>query len=586
MYFKSNSPFDVMKHSQKDYAIKNTITTNTKPQENTKPQNDKFINTSTENNISTNENSENVIDTVTKPNQTKKQRIRSAIIIGSSVATLGTLTLALTKGKVSKKTTDAIQKLMDKITKKTEQIKDKPTISKLEGMYLSGLQKTNKIMFMIRGAIFNLSPLKDVLFDKFVRQKCGLKKPCDAITNWFKDLSFATVKSSYKKASKSIDKMSQTFENVNARLLSHGPQGIHGAKPFTKEQLLEITKRTENIRNAFDTHFVPSQLEKRSEDLVKNLDGLGNKVYDRIYGNMKGFVTDVNAWTSFVPEELIAKDKAKIMASLADKRRIITNNPTNNFDNMNAILNNLDAVINPKDKNSRKFVKALKDLSKRYVTASGSDENIIREEISKTINATLKHARLISESKTYTPEENKKIMSLLRNFGKIINTDKKGDIEEILTIYRQILPPKEYEKVKKVALKTIKDLNKAVHNEGFEYVDKVRDLATGSALTDVAIGTAVPVISTGIAISTAKTKEKKRSVGLKYGVPLLVGIATTMISTVKLVSGGKSLMLGAFTGAAANEICEHIDNYLKKKSKPDNQQNTEIKTNTNKKTGN
>ena len=172
----------------------------------------------------------------------------------------------------------------------------------------------------------------------------------------------------------------------------------------------------------------------------------------------------------------------------------------------------------------------------------------------------------VSSSQIYSPVENKKIMSKLREFGKVINTDKKGHIEEILTIYRKILPPAEYEKVKKIAQKTIKDMNKAVHDEGFEYVDKVRDLATGSALTDVAIGTAIPIVSTGVAIGAAKTKEKKRSVALKYGVPLLVGMATTMISTVKLVSGGKSLMLGAFTGAAANEICERIDNHIKNKN--------------------
>ena len=375
VYFKSNSPFDVMKHSN-DYAKSTVVSKPSPKQEEVQTKPDEFVGTT----VGSSENSmtESVIDTVTKPNQNKKQRVRSALIIGGSVATLGALSLALTKGKLSQKTAAAMNNLMEKISKKTEQLKDKPSISKLEGMYLSGLQKVNRTMFMIRGAIFNISPLKDVLFDKFVRQKCGLQKPCDAITNWFKDLSFATVKSSYKKASKSIDKMSKTFEDVNSRLLSHGAERIQGAKPFEKSQLAEISKRTASIRTAFDTHFMPSQLEKRSEDLVKQFDGLGNKVYDKIYGNMKGFVKDINAWTSFVPEEIIAKDKAKIMASLADKRRIITNNPTNNYNKLGEILSELDSAINPKDKASRKFVKSLRDLSKRYITASGADEAVIR----------------------------------------------------------------------------------------------------------------------------------------------------------------------------------------------------------------
>jgi hypothetical protein len=162
----------------------------------------------------------------------------------------------------------------------------------------------------------------------------------------------------------------------------------------------------------------------------------------------------------------------------------------------------------------------------------------------------------------------------LHEFGKIVNTDKKGQIEEILSIYHEILPPEEYKKVKKVAQKAINSLNKAVHDEGFEYVDKVRDLAVGSALTDVAFGMGLPVTATSFAVCQADTKEKKRSVVLKYGIPLLVGVATSTLSTIKLVSGGKALMLGAFTSTLTNEICERVDKKLNKSnSKTQNSQN-------------
>ena len=102
--------------------------------------------------------------------------------------------------------------------------------------------------------------------------------------------------------------------------------------------------------------------------------------------------------------------------------------------------------------------------------------------------------------------------------------------------------------------------------EGCEYVDKVRDLASGSALTDVAFGLALPLGSTAIAVSATKTKEKKQSVALKYGIPILTGAMTSMIATVKLVSGGKALGLGLLSTFLTNKVCEKVDAKLKEKN--------------------
>ena len=516
-----------------------------------------------------------VVDTVTIEDKNKKQRFNAALAVGGSVIGLGAVTLAVTKGRIPKAMTNAMGKLIDNITKKTEELKQKPSMSRMQGYYLSGLQKVKHGAFMIRGAIFNLSPLKDVLFDKLLRQKCGLQKPCDAVTNWFKDLSFATVKSSYRKASQNIDSMTNVFRDVNTKLAA----GEYGTIP-DKSILKQIENKTANIRSTFDSSFAEPQLKERSDELVKTFDGLGNRVYNKIYGNMKGFIKDVNAWTSFVPEELVAKDKAGIMNSLAEHKKVITNNPSDNYKNLLNVLSEMEGSINPNDKSSRNILRSLRDLAKQYAGLSGPTETEMRKKIMEEINSVLKNARNISESDVYNPKESKKLISLIREYGKIVNTDKKGDIEEILTLYKDILPPEVYAKVKKSAMKTVKSLNQAVHNEGFEYVDKVRDLSTGSALTDVALGMAVPAVSTGVALSVADTKEKKRSVVLKYGLPLFIGIGTTTLCTVKLISGGKSLILGTLSGMLANDICERIDNKLKDKSNPAKEDNNTKNTKT------
>ena len=90
-------------------------------------------------------------------------------------------------------------------------------------------------------------------------------------------------------------------------------------------------------------------------------------------------------------------------------------------------------------------------------------------------------------------------------------------------------------------------------------------MAVGSALTDVAIGMALPVGTTAVAMASADTKQKKRSVALKYGLPLMAGIATSTVSTMRLIAGGKALMLGATVSIIGNELFERLDNYLIKR---------------------
>ena len=496
------------------------------------------------------DNMEVVVDTVTKPNQNTHQRLKTAAIISGSVGILGATTLLLTRGRMSKGLTSALGKIVDGAGKRIAEIKEKPTISRAEGYYLSFLQKANKIAFMARGTLFNISPLKDVLFEKIVRNKLGLKKPCDAITSGFRRLSFGTVKSSYKKASGDIGSMTKMFEAVNTG---------SGFKPEVAESLNQSVER---INTAFNTSFGEAALNQRSDALVKRFHGLGGRVYDAVYGRMRDFVKDVDAWTTFVSERIVAGDKKNIMKSLADKKKVITNNPSDNYQVMSEVLTKLDKTINPQHLESRSVIRNLRGLSKDYIALSGETEAVSRKKIVEMMNSKLDVAEKLASIDSYTPEQTEAIKTLLEEFRTVLNSDKKGEIEILLSKYKQLLPKEEYLKLKASADKAVKSLNKAVYREGFDYTDKVRDLSVGSALTDVAIGMALPVATTGVAISAAKTKEKKRSVALKYGIPLLAGLATTTICTVKLISGGRSLMLGGLVSIIGNELCERLDKHL------------------------
>lgn len=508
----------------------------------------------------------------TKEKKTHKALITTAIATGS-IASVAILFSILTKGKmtktIAKKLGEYTQKLSEKIellkqqqSKNAENSKLNPHNITKSHLYLSLLQKTHKGLMMVRGAIFNFTPLKDVLFEKIVCDKLKLRKPCNAITNSFRKLSLSTVKSSYASAGKSVNSMTTLFAETN-KALEAGQ--IAGAKPISKETMTKLTEKVAKIGEEFNTHFSEKAVLERDKGVSAICKNLSSRVYDRIYGNLKNFVKDIKTMTTFIPEMLIEKDKSVFLKSILAKKRIITNNPLDNYKQISEAISRLERSINPNDKGSRELLGALRKLSREYVNASGPTEEMTRINVGRKINALLKQSKETTSNMIYSPKEAANIKSQLGEIGRIVNTDKKGLVEELLSTYKEILPPEKYKELKASAKKATEKINNATMQEGSEYVDKVRDLASGSALTDVAFGLALPLGSTAIAVSATKTKEKKQSVALKYGIPVLTGAMTSMIATVKLVSGGKALGLGLASTLITNQICERIDKKLKEK---------------------
>lgn len=504
-----------------------------------------------------------IVDTVTTEPKTNRDKIKAAAIIGTAATVIGGTTLFLTKGKVSKGLINFLEKHTKNLTEKIEKLKSHPHLAEKSALKLAVMQKANKALMMTRGLVFNTTPFKDVLFDKIVCDYLHLRKPCNAITNGFRKLSLATVKKNYKKAGSSVQEMTNLFSETN-KALEAGT--IAGAKPVNTEALQSLNERVAQIGTEFNTNFSESAINTRDKSISKICKNLNKRVYNKVYGNFRTFIKDVKSWTTFIPESLIAKDKSKLLNSILSKKRVITNTPQDNFKHISESIARLENSISPSDKTSREILTTLKKLSQSYTNASGAEESAVRADICSQINKLLKNAKAINQNNIYTPKEAANISSQFAEIGSVINTDKKGLIEEVLTTYKELLPANEYAKLKASAQKATDRINNAVLKEGDEYVDKVRDLTDGSALTDVALSMALPLASTSIAISAADTKEKKQSVALKYGIPIVTGALTSTIATVKLVAGGKSLALGLLSTLITNQICGTIDKKLKEKS--------------------
>ena len=134
-----------------------------------------------------------------------------------------------------------------------------------------------------------------------------------------------------------------------------------------------------------------------------------------------------------------------------------------------------------------------------------------------------------------------------------------------MTAYKSLLPRKEYLKLKSKVQSAIKSLDKSIDIETNQYFDKARDLRLGSAPTDV-LSILITGGAVGYYLNKAENKDEKYSVALKYGIPAIGAVATSLYCTARLVSGGKAMLVGLLSGWIMNKIGEAVDNTRKKYS--------------------
>ncbi len=124
----------------------------------------------------------------------------------------------------------------------------------------------------------------------------------------------------------------------------------------------------------------------------------------------------------------------------------------------------------------------------------------------------------------------------------------KGKFNEIADIVTPYLSKDEAILLDKKLKNADKALHKANFSETVGYFDKKRDLMIGGAPTDILSGLAMVGLS-GIAVSTANTKEDRISNAITAGFPAIAGVGTSIALTAMLFSGVKSLIYGSVTGA-------------------------------------
>ena len=486
----------------------------------------------------------------------KKKSHKFGIALAATALVAGFGTLAIMKGSLPKHITKYLEKWKLKLENKSAKG------GQFQSFYRYSLNQVESFLEKSQ-SINNFTSLKDVLFQKLMYGKDGkrtfTRKIHENITRVFDKLSRKTVNSSYSETHSRFAGLNEYMSELNDKLLKKYPSG-------SKEALAidSVTKRMSNVNEILEKGFGLNARNSRLEEMKKATGGLFDYFWNASFSDIKNFKSK-NMWQSFIAEEYLIPAKTKLLKGTGKLRRAITNNIVDNYKTMTEQVFDIQKQIVPTDRASNEILNLLRNNISKYRKLSGANEFIERQKLNEQISANLSKLSETFKNGDYGEESIKAVSKSINEVNNILFNNKKGELQEILTVYKSLLPKSEYQKLKAKVNAAAKSLDKSIDTEIVQYFDKSRDLKLGSATTDVLsiLGT---VGAIGWFLGKADNKDDKISASLKYGIPALGAIATSLYCTARLISGGKSMAFGLISGWLMNKAGEAVDNTRKKYS--------------------
>lgn len=495
-------------------------------------------------------------------NNEETQRKESNHKLGKTIAVsalvVGFGTLAILSGGFNKGTAKFLNKWKLKLQQKMAQS------SKFKNFYRFAVGKIDSFLSKSE-SINNFTTLKDVFFQRLMWGKDGnrsfTRKIHEGITKYFDKVSRKTVNSSYSNTYDKFAGLSEYFASVNEKVLKN-----HNNDPKYQNIINTINKRVATVNNNLEKGFGINVRNERLKEIKSSSDGLFEFFWDASLKDVRNFKSK-NMWQSFIAEDYLLPAKLQLGNKVGILRQAITHDILDNYKASMKAFDNIQKFVNPSDISTNEVLNTLRNNLSSYKKLSGKDEVAQRLELNKEIIKNLKDLRSnfskMSKEYDYSSNAVKSISSYVAEVEEIISKSSKGELQEILTLYKNILPRNEYLKLKSKVHSVIKSLDKSIDIETVQYFDKARDLKLGSAPTDVlsilgAVGTV------GYYLNKAETTDDKYSVSLKYGIPAIGAIATSLYCTARLVSGGKAMLLGLLSGWVMNKAGVVVDDARKK----------------------
>lgn len=414
-------------------------------------------------------------------------------------------------------------------------------------------------------SINNITSLKDILFMKLMYKTKPTKSIHMKISEYFEKISQKTVYDSYKKTGKLFDKMYKTFDKLDESILRNSPDEIveFKGKKYTKKELVEMARSNrDTIKIVVNAFINKSTIQARYQDIKDVTSSLYSTFWD---ASFKDFWSKNNKfkneemWQTFIAAEQVRGDKTKLATRISYARNVLTFSKNDWRDNILGYIHAIDSVLPVNDKEGIEIIKKLETYVKNREMFQ-KNTALFRDEIEKLKKHKLTYSSYNRMEQVI--EDYKK--TNIKLIEEQITETEPGVLQDMLEIYDKIA---HYELEKSGALssarKAVKSFDDSVETECVDFFDKVRDLQLGSAPTDV-LTILFSFIALSYGLGHTQDKDKKISLMLKSGIPVVGGIAASVYSATKLVSGGKSLAFGFLSGIVLYQLGIIADNMRKK----------------------
>lgn len=505
------------------------------------PQNGYYINTSSE----TNEYKKK------KNNKLGKTITLSALAVGFG-------TLAIFNGRLNKGATKYLNKwriaLEQKIAKG----------GKYQNFYRYALGKTESFLAKTE-SINNFTTFKDVICQRLMWGKKGertfTRRIHEGITNAFNKISRSTVNSSYATTQNKFSRLTEHLASINDEILRSKP-----ADTAVANTINALNSRIASVNQTLEKGFGINARTQRLKEVNKATDGLFEYFWNASLSDINNFRTK-DMWQSYIAETYMLPAKNKLAADTSALRRLISHNIFDSYKASSGFVDELQKMVNPKDLETNKILNSIRGSLTKYKKLSGANEATERaglcNEIKQGLKSLTESFKNLATDQKYDENTLKKVAEFSSKIENAIRNNSKGELEEILTGYKSLLPRDKYLKLKAEVANAVKSLDKSIDIETVQYVDKARDLKLGAAPTDI-LSILTTIGAVGYYVSKSDNRDERISASLKYGIPAVGAIATSLFCTAKLISGGKAMFLGLASGWAINKIGVFVDDLRKK----------------------
>lgn len=490
-------------------------------------------------------------------NENKKQGASTKKIfgiIGISVGSVALLTLiglvTLSKGfagGLSKKLGDLSKSLQKRIYELSVDTKELTLSQKMKLRMSKMLQPAADTMQVSS----NITAVKDSWTRHWLK-KFGLEPFVQKLNKVFKGVVTKNTRNYYTQA-----------ESSNLNFCSYlDDLAKQSNDPNIKEQLGSYAKK---LRELYKNNFTTAEHFERTNNAYKEMYGLDEKVYEKLFAN-GGMFKNVKKYKSYITTDLVSAERKALADSLIANKAKLSNNVTDNYNNIKQLLNEIKINVNPKDEKAVDLVKKLSETLEAYKTASGSQENVVREKLYQSFKLQMgKLSEVFAKDKQYVGKF-EEAQTKINEFYTAIDPKvaKKGLAQDTISYIKEIYGKNspQYKQAKHHMTALNNNLNTAITSE-INSFEKLAELQVGSVPTDI-LGIIAPSTLATAMVIKADNKDERISKTLTQGIPILGGVATSYYGTTRGFTGARNLLLGLGTGFILNILGSKTDELYKK----------------------